>query len=329
MYSKQMEYINFMLPPSLKAELSKECCKNKKNDIIIDGRTVCNICGKDKGAYLVCNTSGKITDRNHINIERVGIPINPHLPESSMGTSIGWSRKPEMARLRKQQSWNSMPSKERSNLEDYKIIADHCSQKGISLKVQDTAKTIYQVIRKQKDFKTRGHKRVGLIAACIYYACKHEKTMKDSSFIAEMMKTEKKYVSSGIRLVDSLGSGIDHPIFESVFKTSKASDYIGRYCTNLGITDQTIVILAEKMSNKIKSMNVSNMSSYTPITIAASVLYYILQSIKSPPSVDFVSDKIGISSGTILKCYKNIVEYEDRILTPILLRKLGRKKATI
>ena len=143
------------------------------HEIIIEGRRICEECGLDLGSHLVCNTNGKITDRNHTNIERVGAPINPHLPTSSMGTSIRWSSNQDMMRIRRYQNWSVMPSKERSLYHVYTMIVEHCEKSGVSIskKCQSTAKTLYQVISGK--YTTRGVKRKGLIAACVYLSLIH------------------------------------------------------------------------------------------------------------------------------------------------------------
>ena len=47
---------------------------------------------------------------------RCGMPVNPLLPSSSVGSTIAHSRKfdDKMNRVKKYQSWNAMPYRERS-----------------------------------------------------------------------------------------------------------------------------------------------------------------------------------------------------------------------
>lgn len=319
-----MEYIKMYLPVGETKSIVNECCSDPKNEIVVEGRRICEVCGLDLGSHLVCNTNGKITDRNNSNIERVGAPINEHLPLSSMGTTIRWSSNESMRRIRRYQNWSVMPSKERSLFQVYTIITDHCNKDGISIskKIQDTAKTLYQIINQK--YSTRGVKRTGLIAACVYYACKIDGSPKDPSVIADLFKIRNKDLSTGIRIFISVSSGIEHPLFLEIGETTVSEDYLGRYCTKLGITDQKVHTLASAICKKIRL--IKDMAFYTPTTIAASVLYYILRSVPSPPSAASVSDAIGISPGTILRCYKHIVDREEMILPKKLLAAIGQKK---
>lgn len=319
-----IDYIKTYLPVEVKEKHLNDCCTDQANEVIIEGRLICVECGMDLGSHLVCNTNGKITDRNNSNIERVGAPINPHLPTSSMGTSIRWSSNQDMMRIRRYQNWSVMPSKERSLFQVYTIITDHCNKDGISIskKAQDTAKSLYQII--SKNYTTRGVKRKGLIAACVYYACKIDGMPKDPSVIADLFEIRNKDLSTGIRIFVSVSSGIDHPLFNEIGDTTVSEDYLGRYCTLLGITDQKVLTLASAICKKIRI--IKGMDFYTPTTIAASVLYYILRSVPSPPSAVSMSEAIDISPGTILRCYKHIVEKEDQILSQKLLKVIGQKK---
>lgn len=74
------------------------CCADVMNHIPDEGRILCATCGRDTGPYLICNTSAKICDKAQSSTEVNGSPINPHLPDSSMGTTIGWTRNPAMMR---------------------------------------------------------------------------------------------------------------------------------------------------------------------------------------------------------------------------------------
>lgn len=308
-------YIETFLPLKHKETELNECCKD--NEIIDEGKIFCNVCGRDLGVHLVCNTNGKITDRHNSNIERVGAPINTQLPESSMGTSIRWSRNPEMARMRRYQNWSVMPSKERSLYHVYTFIANYCNNDTVSIskKAQTTAKTLYQIISER--YTTRGAKRKGLIAACVYYACKYENVPKDPAIIAELFQIRNRDISTGMRIFQSISSGIDHPLLHFNEETTVPKDYLGRYCTLLGITDTKMFNIAQAICQKIETID--DMEFYTPTTIAASVMFYILQSVPSSPPIGKLADILNISSGTILKCYRDIVENEEKILPPKLV----------
>ena len=293
-------------------------CGSVNKPYIYEGKSICPDCGANIGTILECNTMGRTTDRHNTNIERVGAPIDPHLPQSSMGTSIRWSRNSDMMRLRRFQQWGVMPSRERSLFQVYKLITTHCSKEpmAISKKEQDTAKNMYHII--SEHYKTRGAKRLGLIAACIYYACKMEGCPRNPSSIAERFCIRNKDISCGIRTFQTVTSGIDHPIFKMNEMSTLSENFIGRYCTVLSISDPQVMRLGEAMCKKIKTTRVCE--GYTPTTVALSVLAYIMECTRSSITHKAFCELTDVSPGTISRCKKTIYSKEDHILPPKILK---------
>lgn len=292
-------------------------CGSVSGSVIMEGRQVCPECGVDSGSILECNTNGRITDRHNTNIERVGAPIDPHLPKSSMGTSIRWSKSPEMMRLRRFQQWGVMPSSERGLYQVYTMISSYCSKEPMAIpkKAQGTAKTIYQTIAEH--YKTRGAKRVGLIAACVYYACKMEGCPRDPSSIAERFLIRNKDISNGIRTYQTVTSGIDHPIFRKNETSTSPEDFVGRYCTKLGIRDSQVMNLGEAMCKKITSLHICD--GYTPTTIALSTLSYILDATAHSMTHREFCRITDVSPGTVSRCKRVIIANESHILPKKIL----------
>jgi transcription initiation factor TFIIB len=287
-------------------------CGSVNPEHMIEGRCICPDCGIDNGSVLECNTTGRTTDKHNTNIERVGTPIDPHLPKSSMGTSIRWSRNSDMNRLRRFQSWGVMPSSERGLYQVYKLITTHCSKEPMAIpkKAQYTAKNMYHIIAEH--YKTRGAKRIGLIAACIYYACKMEECPRDPSAIAERFCIRNKDISCGIRTYQTVTSGIDHPIFRKNELSTSSDDFIGRYCTILDISDPQVMRLGQAMCKKITSVKICD--GYTPTTVALSVLSYIMEATKQSITHREFCKITDVSPGTISRCKRAIQENETAIL---------------
>ena len=80
----------------------------------------------------------------------------------------------------------------------------------------------------------------------------------------------------------------------------------------LGISDKKVLQLSEAICNKIHTIGV--LEYYTPTTLAASVIYYIMETTASCPSLKSVSSTLNISSGTLNRCLKNLIEIEEDIL---------------
>ena len=103
---------------------------------------------------------------------RCGLPGNALLPESSLGSVVGfsWGDTYQMRRIRQYQGWNAMPYKERALYNDFVYIHAKASQHGIPECIIEEAKRMYKKIAIAQI--SRGANRKGLMAASIYISCK-------------------------------------------------------------------------------------------------------------------------------------------------------------
>jgi transcription initiation factor TFIIIB Brf1 subunit/transcription initiation factor TFIIB len=294
------------------------CCQSF--DLIVEeGILYCSTCGKSHGKLLQLTSNTKLVSKNNESLEQTGMPINPHLPKSSMGTTIGWSRKASHNKMRRYHNWSVMPSKERSLYMVYKYISTMCNRDGqqLPLKVQSTAKTFYQQI--SESFTTRGAKRKGLIAACVYYASKQEGATREPREIAELFSISTKDLSAGIRCFQQQAVWLDTGLYTQE-ESSTPKDYIGRYLTKLMIHDSSIMLLAEGMANKVQELHICGHA--TPTSIAAAIIHSLIQLLSLEITIKDIAEAIGISSITIQKCSHLIMEQINTILPPEILSKL-------
>ena len=75
-----------------------------------------------------------------------------------------------MGQIKKYQEWSSMPYKERSTYKVFNIISDICKKSNLPKIIETEAKSLYKIISDTKI--SRGNNRKGIIASCIYFACK-------------------------------------------------------------------------------------------------------------------------------------------------------------
>ena len=76
------------------------------------------------------------------------MPINPMLPQSSLGTTI--TRRCKIQTLHR---WSAMPYKERSKYIVLKEIENKCKQANIIKCIEDDAKIIFNNKKRQLKFK--------------------------------------------------------------------------------------------------------------------------------------------------------------------------------
>ncbi len=290
-------------------------CENcHKNDVIdIEGFVTCVNCGKvitrklelSAEYHFYGNEDGKTGDPS-----RCGLPTNHLLPASSLGTVIiGSSKSYMMRKVKQHHTYNTMPSYERDL---YKVYAE-ITQKGITHSIPsaiiDEAKELYKKMSDTQVF--RGANRKGLIASCIYYACKNKGVPRSAKEIAEIFAIDVGVMTKGSKkMAEMLGQHQAEIHLE--LDTSRSCNFIGRYCSVLEITDPLIIEIAKFIADRVDRYGIS--SENTPQSMAASIVYLTIQLFSIDIKLKAVSDSCGTSGITIMKCYRTLVENIKLIL---------------
>ena len=102
-----------------------------------------------------------------------------------MGTVISGSANNPLAKWHR---WNSMPYKERSLYNIYNELQEICQRNHLKPIISQEAKSLYKIIAEYKI--SRGNNRIGIKAACIYFACKNCDVPRSTKEIEKMMKLE-------------------------------------------------------------------------------------------------------------------------------------------
>ena len=189
-FEKHFDYIESLNDEKTELETIK-CCEKPKNILIEQGMKKCkqcsciisNIVDNPEWRYYGNNDS-KSSDPT-----RCGMPVNTLLPESSVGSSVSFtSNTKTMNQIRKFQQWNGMPYKERSLYKVFLEIQGICKKHNLPIKIINEAKSLYTIISKTKI--SRGSNRKGIIASCVYFACKECNVPRSSNEIAAMFDIE-------------------------------------------------------------------------------------------------------------------------------------------
>jgi transcription initiation factor TFIIB len=291
-----------------KEDLKCFSCESE-NLVYEDGIIVCENCGIDNGAVIDYQQEwrfyGSEDTKHSSDPTRCGMPINPLLPESSMGTIILGKGFEKYRRLN---NWNSMTYKERSLLKVFKNIQSKSDDNDISTCVIDRAKIMYKTLS-DANIK-RGKSRKGLIAACLYNSCKDKNDSRSTKEISQMFNLKIKKMTSGCKQFNEMMYHNDHNYIANIKPTS-ADDFIERYST----------LLKMDHINKKKAIHVSMMatklglvSENTPSSIAVGSMYLISQHFKLKITKKRLSELCEISEVTISKTYKKMLPYIKYLL---------------
>ena len=292
---------------------AKKCCDNTKNYISDAGLILCKECGSivnnimDTPEWKFNGSSenkGKDTTR-------CGMPVNPLLPSSSVGSTIGSSRSfnEKMNRISKYQRWNSMPYKERSLYKVFMDIEQKCTKNNLPKIIIETAKSLYTIIAETKI--SRGSNRIGIIAACVYYACKECSVARSTSELAHMFDIDVKIMTKGCKNFTEIMrlSSVSRSRFQGT-KSVAMDDFIERFSHKLNLSEKDIQFI-QKISRLCGQLKIDNIN--TPQSMAAGCIYLYIKKHDLSVSKTDISKVSKISEVTINKCYKNL-QKDPRIL---------------
>jgi transcription initiation factor TFIIB len=236
------------------------------------------------------------------------MPTNVMLPESSMGTTIKNDYNFKMSRVTRYQQWNSMPYKERSLYKVYKDIEEKCISGDLPLVISETAQSYYLTISQTKI--SRGSNRIGIIAACIYFACKECDVPRSTSELSGLFKINNKILTKGCKnFTEIMRMSKDRNRTQGL-KSINLHDFIDRFCHKLDINgkDQKNI---KKLSELCEELNLIN--DNTPPAMASGCIYLYLQVVNVNTDKKLISEVCKISEVTVNKCAKKL-ETNEKIM---------------
>ena len=262
-------------------------------------------------------------DKSSTDPTRCGNPINPLLQESSLGCKVLYSGNSsyEMRKIGKWTEWQSIPHREKSLYSEFTYISNMAQNAGIPKIIVDSALAIHKDISEQKMF--RGCNRDGIKAASIYIACKihnYPRTAKEIATIFHLDVTAAtKGCKNAVLIINDIEKDL-HNTEKTAYCKIKPEAFIERYCSKLNINAE-LTKLCQFIAIKIEKNGM--IPENTPQSIAAGVVYFIIQLCKLNVSKKDVKNISEISEVTINKCYKKIEKLKGDLIPESLLKKYG------
>jgi len=290
-----------------------------------DGTFVCTSCGKENGIVISEKQEWRSFTDSYDNKDasRCGMPSNPLLPQSSLGTVAQGNMKFGFSRLQIQ---NAMPSHERSRLDAIKWIKNASKKLSISGVLADMACYLYVKLTENVKVK-RGPVRRALMANCQYAICKrkgtgcyvcpeklseaYEITVKKfnegSKLFAELSfyktncnNTEKKW---GNKLTNSRLSFV---------KPTEPENIIRNVCEKLQLSEIDIASIIY-ITRNVKKLGV--ISSKMPQSIAAGcILLHVKEKGMKQIRLNKISNFCTVSDATAKNTYNELKKYKMFII---------------
>jgi transcription initiation factor TFIIB len=288
---------------------------NKESLTIENGSPVCTECGTE--AETSCNIDCSAEWRNDdgkTEQNRCGGVNNMLLYESSFSTkiSVHYYSSYLYKNINRLQTWQMMPSKERSLKDVFDKIFHQGNMSGVPMSIIQHAQILFKTvvdeqIKNGKNKICRGDKRDGLIAACLFYSCSIHKVNRSKKEIAQIFEIDETDVTRGCKLFFKLMNN-------KICLTNNImthEDFIDRFCSNLGL-DANITDVVHKIADK--AYNLGIVQNNTPPTIATGCIFFVSTIYSLNLSKKLISQQCGISQVTITKTYNKLINYMSDLL---------------
>lgn len=329
----------FEQPPLPTSAYDCPTCGTDQFVLVEEEEAVCRKCGNFFGYSVTAAAEYRWfgSDDRNPDPSRVGNPLNPLLPESSLGTRIvsrpGESR--AMQKIRQYHLWNVMPYRERTLWNVFEGLQVRAANAGISAAVLEETKQLYAQVSPL--CICRGQQKDALMAACLFESLKRHDTPRRPQEIAEIFKIDIKLITRGVKqfagLLDEhlhatvrkavseaeeahtkgdiniVKSGKVEPIIVQQFATPSTSfrHYLEPAILRLE-TPRALLgnmeELATQMGNLLDELGIC--PETTPPSLAACALSLACMRLGFTKTNQEIAGVCGISVATLQKCMKRI-----------------------
>ena len=301
------------------------CITCNNADLIYDsGAYYCSSCGIFQKKILnQKHTYNNFYNDHNVNPCRVGSATNILLPQSSLGSVISNKNTCyNYNKMAKYNSWNAMPYKERSQWKIFTHITEICNKNKMPKIIIEDSKIYYKYL--SENIISRGSNRKGLVAACVYNACKKQTVPRSCKEIAEIFNIELKEMTKGCKKFNELwrlfNTNNQLNKNNTFHRSSNPLDYIDRFCSKLNIP-LNLKHITEIVSIKAITSTYNIVNDNTAPSISAGAIYLICSLFNYNITKQNISDISKISEVTISKCYKKLNMYKNILLPKSIIYK--------
>lgn len=286
------------------------------NLYVEDGTIICPQCYYEYGNLIDDSAEWKNynDDQRMSDPTRCGSSVNPLLVESSYGTSIGYTKNLYFNHLKKINGWQSMPYHERSLKNVFDRLSQSGYNNGLTSNIIEYSHNLFAQVTQHQNTNgepklSRGDNRDGLIAACLFYACKEYEVPRSPQEIGKICNVCSSDVTRGINLFYDL---MKNSKFINCNKhITKYSDFVERYCHNLDIDNK---ITSEIMSLCQKAEEYNILTKNTPQAMACGCIFFIIIKHNINITKTTISEKCGVSVPTITKSFERLKPYTYKLI---------------
>src|SRR5207237_800791 len=149
---------------------------------------------------------------------------------------------------------------------------------------------------------SRGDNRDGLIAACLFYACKEYGVSRSSQEIARICDLSPCDVTKGMNLFyDLLKDSATINLSRSI---TKYSDLGERYCNRLGL-DEAMTEEIARFTRRVDAKKL--LTKNTPQAMVCACVFFVSTMYQLGLTKSQIAEHCGISVPTITKAYERLI----------------------
>ncbi len=273
-------------------------CNGKTISIVEKGEIVCGQCGLVISERIVdISHSGKraFTKHEKEKRDRTGSPISILLPDMGLSTVIDKTsiKNPDLKRAAK---WNSRMTWDKRNM---LIATTELKRIGSNLNLPNHVKksAIRLYIEAFKKKLLRGRSINGMVAACLYFACREKKIPRTLDEILNETSVNAKNVRRCYRtLIKELNLKVP---------STDPISLIPRYIAELGLdadAEHKTIKLLNSFANKFST------SGKDPKGLCAGALYLICKIREKRISQKEIANLVGVTEVTLRSRYKELLK---------------------
>lgn len=296
--------------PEMNPEMMMSCtfCEDRGKVVFVDGGFVCKSCHTLLERYLdpaaewrtfLAEDGSKGCDS-----ARCGPPTDDLLPSvGSILSAVGSQRGSIGSRMiSRYQLWHQQTYRERNLRITFDLLAVIASRHGLPSVILEAAKSLYKRVSELKI--TRGDNRRAVIAACIYLACKSNRVPRCMKEISSMFDVKPSCITKATKSFQ--------PVLEmSTVSTSRPSDYVNRFCSNLQASKEFISCCHAIIA---RASQFDLLAQYTPISAAAGCIAVAAHHLNAEYTRKGIAEACQVSVVTVNKCFKHLRAHIEKLV---------------
>ena len=177
------------------------------------------------------------------------------------------------------------------------------------------AKQLFKTVDEHQLF--RGQNKEGLIADCVYRACKDKGVPRSIKEIAVIFGINEQVMTKGNRCFTKVWNKMQNdtsvhlpPQSNRPMCLSQPTDYVERFCSPLRI-EPTAVAACMAVARTVQNSRL--VSDNTAPSVAAAVIFYVVSARGLSVTKEDIARASKKSEVTIGKCYKKLLLYDEHL----------------